>query len=106
MKRAFTKFEGALILELATIANLLVDKLNAPRDPEGPEYLNLSSLALREVIETTIRVAAARKRLARLRRLRRPGRCDEIGLDADELARLRLGGIDLDSPFDVEDLKP
>jgi hypothetical protein len=101
--RRFTTLESALIEELANIANLLVDRLNEPRGPEGPEYLNLSALALREVIETTIRVAAARKRLTRLRRLRRSGSRD--ALNADEFARLRLNSIDLDNQFHVEDLK-
>jgi hypothetical protein len=81
---------------------MLVDKL----DPDGPEHLHLSTLALREVIEVTLRVAVARKRFARLRRLRSPGRRDPLKLDADELARLRLDRIGLDSPFGCEDLKP
>jgi hypothetical protein len=100
MNRKFTKFEGALINELAHIANLLVGKLEA----EGPEHL--SAVALREVIEVTVRVAAAQRRLQRLRRLKSPGRRDTLKLEPEELARLRLGAIDLDSPFGVEDLKP
>ncbi len=103
--RGFTKFESALISELANIANMLVDRLNAPRDPEGPEYLALSSVALRQVIETTLRVAVARKRLGRLRRLRNPGRRDQLKLDAAEIARLRLDALDLDSPFGADDVK-
>jgi hypothetical protein len=105
VSRAFTKFETALIGELANIASMLVDRLNAPRDPDGPEYLDLSSPAIREVIETAVRVAVTRKRLGRLRRLRQPGRRDALALGADELARLRLDGLDLDSPFTAEDLK-
>jgi hypothetical protein len=105
VNRKFTRFENALISELAIISSLLVDRLNAPRDPEGPEYLCLSSPAIREVIETAVRVAVARKRLGRLRRLRQPGRRDALKLGADELARLRLDGLDLDSPFTAEDLK-
>jgi hypothetical protein len=105
VNRKFTKFETALIGELAHVAGLLVDKLQGPCDPEGPEYRNLSSLAIREVVETTVRIAVARKRLAHLRRLRRPGRRDALKLDADELARLRLDRLDLDSPFTAEDLK-
>src|SRR5437868_12266092 len=103
MTRRFTAFEISLINELAAIATLLVDRLNEPRDPQGPEYSALSSLAIREVVDTAVRVAAARKRLTRFRRLRRPGRCDAIG--ASELDRLHLDRLDLDSPFGAEDLE-
>jgi hypothetical protein len=106
MNRRFTPFEISLINELAVIATLLIDRLNDPRDPEGPEYSALSSLAIREVVDTAVRVAAARKRLARFRRLRRPGRRDTLALDASELSRLQLDRLDLDSPFGAEDLKP
>jgi hypothetical protein len=106
MSRRFTPFEISLINELAVIAALLVDRLNDPRDPEGPEYSALSSLAVREVIETAVRVAAARKRLTRFRRLHRHGRRDTLAPDAGELARLHLDRLDLDSPFGAEDLKP
>ena len=103
MTRRLTNFESALINELAVIASLLVDRLNESRDPEGPEYSALSSAAIREVIEVAVRTAAARKRLARLRRLR--GRRDFLKPDAAELARLRLDALDLDTPFGCEDLK-
>jgi hypothetical protein len=105
VNRKFTKFEIALIHELATVASLLVDRLQAPGGPEGKEYLNLSSVSLRELIETAVRVAAARKRLGRLRRLRSPGRRDALKLDPTELARLWLDGLDLDSSFGCDDLK-
>jgi hypothetical protein len=74
--------------------------------PKAPEYTALSAVDLRQVIETALRVAVARKRLARLRRLRSPGRRDQIKLDAAELARLRLDALDLDTPFGCDDLKP
>jgi len=102
MSRPFTKFEAALIGELANIASLLVDRLHAPRDPE--EYPNLSSVSIREVVEATVRIAVARKRLTHLRRLRRPGRRDPLKLNADELARLHLEDIDLDAPFNCDDV--
>jgi hypothetical protein len=101
--RRFTAFELSLINELAIIASLLVDRLSEPRDLEGrPEFSTLSSLVVREVVDIAVRTAAARKRLAHFRRLRgrrdgRPG--------ADELARLKLGGLDLDAPFGCDDLQ-
>jgi hypothetical protein len=101
--RRFTSFELSLINELAIIATLLVDRLSEPRDPEGhPEFPTLSALRVREIVDTAVRTAAVRKRLAHFRRLRgrrdgRPG--------AEELARLKLGGLDLDAPFTSTDLQ-
>ena len=105
--RRFTTFELSLINELAVIADLLVTRLSEPRDPEGPrpEYPALSALAIREIVDIAVRTAATRKRLAHFRRLRRPaGR--EVKLSAEELARLRLDGLDLESQFAAEDFQP
>jgi hypothetical protein len=102
MKRRLTPFERSLVHELADVANVLVRSLNTPPEGDGPEFFDLSGVQVRGIIETAVRVAAARKRLDHLRRLRRAGRADEIPLDAVDL---HLEDIDLDSPFDVDELR-
>jgi hypothetical protein len=89
-----TDHQITLVNELALVSGLLVDSLS---NSQG-----LSALALRDIIEMAVRVAAARKRLGRLRRLRRAG---PVAPSVDELARLRLDRLDIDSPFGAEDLK-